>query len=231
MSKRSASEIFFGHVSAIPHGKGRRMMELAGLDNTTLTRWRKAGRANPELATIEGLAQALGTTVAALISEDDGRTGAVELDSKEFVTVPISHGVAAGQPRFEPEHDEPTRLAFRRQWVQQFTTTIDDRNVWLARITGDSMHPTIKDGGMVLVTRWLTPEREDAPKIEDGKIYLLQSEDEDEGHTVKRLALVDHHVVVYADNPTFKPYKIDLESRDARQIILGRVRWIANEEP
>jgi len=189
-----------------------------------VTRW-MTGETMPELERFGQLAGALGADNDYLLGQPThtvAPAAVVELGGREFVTVPISLGAAAGRPRFEPEGDEPTRLAFRRQWVQQFTTTINDRNVWLARITGHSMHPTIRDGGMVLVTRWSGADREELLKnLENGRIYLLQ--DSDEGHTVKRLALVDHKLLVYSDNPAFRPYAVDLED--------GRVRWIANEEP
>lgn len=150
----------------------------------------------------------------------------------EYATLPVLVEVSAGHPRFAPVDDDPLRLAFRRRWLQQLVgPDIGPEHVFLARVRGDSMTPGIHSGDIVLVERWYPPteERPRRRPIEDGKVYLVQEKDGD-GQTVKRLALAGSQLTVYADNPAYRPYHVDLEDTPAHRVILGRVRWVGHKE-
>jgi hypothetical protein len=62
--------------------------------------------------------------------------------------------------------------------------------------------------------------------VEDGAIYLVQ---DDSGNTVKRLALVQHSLLAYSDNPRCWPRHLDLEDINVRTIILGYMRCVGQE--
>lgn len=214
--------------------EARTIAAATGIHESTISKWRN-GKApvNPSLENLERLARALKVPVSYLISDEAPVVGHFEAGGEAFSTLPVLVEVAAGVPRFAPDDGEPLRLAFRTSWLQQLVGTVDERYVYLARVKGDSMHPTIRDGNVILVQRWYPPPLEErargVPWIENGAIYLLQEADGD-GQTVKRLALADDHLTVYADNPAFAPYSIDLAERDARGVILGRARWIGQKE-
>jgi transcriptional regulator with XRE-family HTH domain len=78
MPKRPA-EVFSERLKAIPYGRQGRVAAEAGVDQTTLSRWKKRGsKPNPTLENIEGVARALEKPIAWLISDEEpestGRT-------------------------------------------------------------------------------------------------------------------------------------------------------------
>jgi phage repressor protein C with HTH and peptisase S24 domain len=245
---KDPADVFIDRLKAlIPDGQSRAFAERVGISEQTFSKWR-TGKipANPKLDTLRRIAAAKRVPIASLISDDTaypeerGLGGAsrvaegsshFEASGEDFQTVPVLLEVAAGVPRFAPlDPEEPLRLAFRLRWLQEIIgPTITERTAFLARVRGDSMYPTIRDRDVILVQRWRPPERETDPVVEDGRIYLVQEKDGD-GHTVKRLTLVGHELVVYADNPDFPPYRVDLRERRIQRIVLGRVRWIGRKE-
>jgi len=56
-------------LHGLPRGAQRRLAELAGLSPETVSRW-KAGRGNPRQAELEALADAMGVSVAHLVSSE-----------------------------------------------------------------------------------------------------------------------------------------------------------------
>lgn len=214
----------------------RKLASAVGRSESLISHW-LSGTNEPSIDDLARVAAALGVPVAYLLGESKlaeetaEPASVLELRGEEYATLRVSLRASAGQPRFEPaDDDDAIRLAFRRQWLQKFTSQIDDKHLYLAKVKGDSMSPTIRDGAMVLVQRWLGPTAEERERggvgLEEGGIYLLQ---DDDGHTVKRVALVDHSILLYADNPRYRPRHLDLEDIDVRHVILGRVLWVGQE--
>jgi phage repressor protein C with HTH and peptisase S24 domain len=118
------------------------------------------------------------------------------------------------------------RLAFRRDGLRRATSMVEisEDCCYLAKITGDSMEPTLVNGAVVLVSRWYPPKRgSDEPIIQNGAMYMIQ--DDGDGRADNRLTLDENskQLLVTSDNPTYPPYTIPLEDRDLLHIILGRV--------
>lgn len=91
------------------------------------------------------------------------------------------------------------------------------------------MLPTIRPGALVMVDRG--PGCRGWTECEDGKIYLCRPAEE--GVTVKRVFRGGDHsraLVLWSDNPAFKPIVVDLKGKSLQSILLGRVRWIGQEE-
>lgn len=61
--------VLASRLSGLPRGAQRRLAELAGLSPETVSRW-KSGRGNPRLAELEALADAMGVSVAHLVSSE-----------------------------------------------------------------------------------------------------------------------------------------------------------------
>jgi len=84
MPKRAA-EVFSKRLKAIPYGRQGRVAAEAGVDQTTLSRWKKKDfNTNPTLENIEGIAKALGKPLIWLLSEsetEDSVTGVSETSS------------------------------------------------------------------------------------------------------------------------------------------------------
>lgn len=64
-------EVLRGRLRAIKHGDNARVADAARISTATLSRWKKKGaELNPDLATLEGLAEGLGLPLPALLSEE-----------------------------------------------------------------------------------------------------------------------------------------------------------------
>ena len=83
---------------------------------------------------------------------------------------------------------------------------------------GDSMYPTILDGGIVGVDF-------DDKEVAENKIFLLRFPCL--GLTVKRLEISKDGYLAVADNPLVKEQLIPVDYIE-QGVILGRVRWIYN---
>ena len=90
----------------------------------------------------------------------------------------------------------------------------------LMHVTGDSMHPTIWDGDMVMVDQSKT-----VPV--DGRIFAMGI---DSGIVVKRLVLMPGKVKLVSDNKEYPPLEVDLRGDLADSFrIIGQVIWFARE--
>lgn len=128
--------------------------------------------------------------------------------------------VSAGNGLEAVEHGETERMAFSRTWLIQQGLAAD--LCALVRVQGDSMAPTIPDGGLVLLNA--AEKRVDKPGI-----YAFTREGE---AYVKRLlpahASVDgraRSVVVMSDNPAFAPLVLGDDAMNSLRIA-GRVRAV-----
>lgn len=83
-------------------------------------------------------------------------------------------------------------------------------------VDGDSMEPTIHKGAIVGVVPY-------DGSIYDGGIYLVQRPPF--GRTIKRIKMEEEeHLVLYSDNPAYKPMLISFEGYE--KIILGKIVWV-----
>ena len=101
MPKRAA-EVLAERLKAIPYGRRGRIAAEAGVDQTTLSRWKKKDfNTNPTLENIEGLANALGKPIAWLLSDAGTETAGRQ--------------VAEPSPTFgaSPEPEEHVKIRLR----------------------------------------------------------------------------------------------------------------------
>lgn len=115
------------------------------------------------------------------------------------------------------EHETPDdALVFKEQWVR-VELGARPQDLYLIRVAGDSMEPTLRSGDVILVDRRATrPDREG--------VYILRMNGM---LLVKRLqALPGGKVRVISDNAAFSSFDLptgDLEGGD--MVIIGRVVW------
>ena len=84
---------------------------------------------------------------------------------------------------------------------------------FLLKVSGDSMAPTIQDGGLVFVVR--------QPTVEDGEVAVVMFADESEG-TLKRIRRMNGKILLIPDNADYSPI-----SADPSQIqVVGRAMWV-----
>ncbi len=123
---------------------------------------------------------------------------------EQTVEVPILGRIAAGQPLLAAEQVEDT-LALPRTWVQ-------GEEVFLLRVSGDSMAPLLLPGDLVMVRV--------QPRVARGEIAVVLV---DEEATVKRVYEEAGGLVLKGDNPHFTPLRFAPEEAAVLVQILGKV--------
>jgi repressor LexA len=119
------------------------------------------------------------------------------------VEVPVLGRIAAGQPLLAAENVEDT-LPLPRSWVR-------GAEVFLLKVTGESMAPVILAGDLVMVRV--------QPRVARGDIAVALI---DEEATLKRVYEEAGGLVLKGDNPSFTPLRFSPEEAAEVQI-LGKV--------
>lgn len=109
------------------------------------------------------------------------------------------------------------RLAFRRDWLVK--QGVKPSDCVLVRIIGDSMEPTLRDGGLVLVDS--SVERPDR----DG-IYALML---DEGLVLKRVQRgFEGELILHSDNAAYRDIELTAEQA-SKLYLIGRAIWATGD--
>lgn len=142
--------------------------------------------------------------------------------SNDYAFIPRAFGSASAGPGAELEPGETERgLAYRKEWLSSRTGSRPE-DLRLMPVEGDSMHPTLDHGDMILV------DQGDAAKtlILD-KIYVVRK---GQHLYVKRYRRAPDRLLFMGDNRQ-RAYE-DLEIRpeaDTDFAIVGRVLWAGKE--
>lgn len=123
---------------------------------------------------------------------------------EQTVEVPILGRIAAGQPLLATEQVEDT-LTLPRAWVR-------GEEVFLLRVSGESMAPLLLPGDLVMVRV--------QPRVSRGEIAVVLV---DEEATVKRVYEEAGGLVLKGDNPEFAPLRFAPEEAAELVQILGKV--------
>jgi phage repressor protein C with HTH and peptisase S24 domain len=142
------------------------------------------------------------------------------VDPQEFANIPLHEAsLAAGAGVANGVEPIVDYLSFRRDWLRRIGTA--PANAVLARVSGDSMEPTIWAGDMVLVDRSKTvvPVRTSSSKKGRSAIYAVL----DDGHArVKRIERPsEDQILLLSDNPDYTPEFANPKTLS----IIGKVMW------
>lgn len=152
--------------------------------------------------------------------------GVMELPPSDFTELPLYDAfLAAGHGVDNTAEDVVDSLAFKRSWLKRIG--VSSANAVLARAHGDSMHPTIFDGDLVMIDigqRDLQVRKRDLSDHRPAPIYAVL----DGGLArIKRLDRPEPSVVIMlSDNPAF-PAEVLTGSKIDDLNIIGAVRWWA----
>lgn len=104
-------------------------------------------------------------------------------------------------------------MAFRRHWVNEHLRS-NFKNLFIIKVTGDSMEPTLNDGEIILVDKDIAlPPHEDIYVLRLGDMLLI-----------KRLQYIppENQLKLISDNSNYAEITVS----DYKELhILGRVRW------
>jgi len=136
-------------------------------------------------------------------------------DLSDFDLIPkYKARLSGGHGSFEDSDQIEANFAFRKAWVRRKASN----KLALFEVVGDSMHPFISDGDVVLVDL----NENDPAMIVDGKAYAIR---EDHTVKVKRLVRQGGSLIIRSQNRQEYP---DYEAADDFHLI-GRVIWVGHE--
>lgn len=144
-------------------------------------------------------------------------------DDAQFAWVPLHEATLSAGPGFDNATEAVAEtLAFRREWLAKLGVPVSAAR--LARVSGDSMMPTLCSGDLVLIDTTRMPEtsQRNPHRRQKAPIYAFV---EDGEAKVKRVSRVDaENYAIMSDNPDYPPvfWKRD-ESRMSH--FIGKVVW------
>jgi phage repressor protein C with HTH and peptisase S24 domain len=137
----------------------------------------------------------------------------------DFVMIPHYNAAASmGPGETQPDEDQINgHLAFKSVWLKK--RRLNPRYLTVIDAVGDSMHPTISNGDVLLVDL-----RQKEPI--DNRIFVLRMEDQ---LYAKRLQTRPNHIInIHSDNPLSPPFEVNMDSSDGVAIV-GRVIWAGKD--
>jgi len=136
-------------------------------------------------------------------------------EQSNYVTVNIMTMAGNGNTHDEENYEPIDTIQFEKNSV-----TIDGKVITTAvKAEGDSMYPTIVDGGIIGI------DFDDKRPIDNG-IFLIRFPDV--GIAIKRLQIKTGGMLAVGDNSQVEPELIPIDILK-QGLILGRVRWIHNK--
>ena len=149
---------------------------------------------------------------------EEGRVYTTEIDGGEFASIPrYDARLAAGGGAFNDESGPVSTLAFRRDWLAR--SGISPAAARILSVRGDSMHPKLRDGDLVMID---TRRRQ----IRNRGIYAFV--DRDGEARVKRLEQIPGRMIlILSDNPACQTELREGPDMDRLQL-LGEVVWSAH---
>lgn len=151
----------------------------------------------------------------------------IPADSPAFAQIPLVDAkLAAGDGAHNGDHEVVEHLAFRQQWLKRLR--LNPANAVLARVTGESMKPTLEAGDTLLIDTSQSARHIDVrsrPPIKTKTpIYAFHSGGDER---VKRIIRPDADtLILLSDNPDWAPEIFNGAAlRRLELSIIGRVVW------
>lgn len=192
------------------------LAKRAGMGETAIRDLFRKG-SSPKVSTAVAIAAALGTTVDGVILAGGGEAGrqlAVDVLPSSGNLIPVYDvSASAGHGVIVDYEAIAYSLAFPSDYLRHVTKS-DPRNLQIISVKGDSMHPTLHDGDLVMLDRSKTSLNY------DGLFVLLYG---DALH-VKRAsrASLPGRVLIVSDNRTIYPPQ-EYAAEDVT--VIGKVIW------
>ncbi len=209
-----------------------RLARAVGVSPSAFRKWLK-GEAEPSRERLVALADAASVPIAWLAkgegpaprfapAEDrrrqDRTSGGQMMELEEFLLLPKRIATAAAGSESPPPRPTAEYIAFRHDWIRSaFRIAPDELAMEVA--VGESMHPTIRDGDLLLVD---TTDQ----AVSGFGVYVVEVAGE---RLVKRLQRkVDGSLILISDNPSYQADAVPSELAQELRVI-GRVVWAGGE--
>lgn len=178
----------------------------------------------PTLSRALEIARALGLEFRIGPPREPATLQPLQIAEGEFVPIPERAAqLAAGDGHVNDGDLIIGHLVFRKDWLQRLGILAEKAS--LARVTGNSMAPLIRDSDLVLVDTQDRAKEVPVRPMKPGKAASIYVFHQDGGDRVKRIARpTDEMTLILSDNPEFPPEVLTGPRQRALNII-GRVRW------
>lgn len=181
--------------------KPTQLADKINVNRSTISRYLKGTR-KISMEDIPKIADAIGVTpMDLLIDEQERPTNIIEVP-QETVRIPVLGTIACGDPILVEENYEDYRTVLKEGLPTGKLVYLEAK--------GDSMHPTIPDGSMVVIR-----EQND---VENGEIAAVTFNGNTEA-TLKRVKKQGDAIILMPDNPAHEPI---LASEDNPVNIIGK---------
>ncbi len=215
MEQKPISEKTLQRIREIRKKKGLssdKLGELVGLSGAAI-RHIESGRRKLTVPLLEKIAQALGVSVAELLSSPEEKKN-IEVEKRaDLVMIPVFSGVpASGFQGGDVELID--YLPTPREMLQGIP---ENRVAWI-KVIGDSMEPKIKRGDMILVAdgSWV--------EIRNGDLVIAVLDGE---RTLKRFYDKGDYIILQPENQKYEPIVLSKKQLKEKPIYLYKVLWIA----
>ncbi|OLQ70307.1 transcriptional regulator [Photobacterium proteolyticum] len=122
--------------------------------------------------------------------------------------------VSAGHGALVEREELSSSMVFSESYLRN-EVGVNPNNILLMPIKGDSMHPTLKHGGVMMVHR--------VNEFADDGVYVFRF---DSRLMVKRLQYSKAGLKVVSDNETYEPWELSKEEVQAEDFeVIGKVVW------
>jgi len=153
---------------------------------------------------------------------------ATEIDGDEFVTIPLYAATASAGPGSRNDTEEVERhLMFRRDWMRGLNVSLDHARLLRAR--GDSMHPVIHDGDLIMIDT----SRNQVPLTSERRrrsIWVIR-DDRDGDIRVKWLDRPEGStIIVSSQDADTHPPKVLRAMDGNHHSLVGQVVWWGHSE-
>ncbi len=207
----------------------KQLSKKTGIPYTTLQNYTRKINI-PDALNLMKIASVFGVSINWLLT-GEGSMFAKQIDSlalEEYIMVPLLEGSVQAGPEGRLLFDSPADMyPFKKYWIIKKVGPSPNRHkhLFLIRVTGDSMIPTINPGEVVLVDTW----ENERINLKNGKIYLIRQPDG--AISVKRIVLTEkQRLTCLSDNPLYEPFEFNIDpERTLSWYILGRIRWVGRE--
>ncbi|MGA2401235.1 MAG: S24 family peptidase [Syntrophobacteraceae bacterium] len=222
------------HDSGLPLGQ---FAQRTGVSKNTLINYRD-GVTSPAAGFLEFVCREFSADPGwLLLGEAGAGTGAVPGKSaawqiEDFALIPLLESRVTAGPEGEILYGEISdHYPFKKWWIEKLVGKSSEHqgSLFLIRVRGDSMSPTISQGEMALVDACGAERLE----VLAGRIYLVILPDGTAA--LKRLVLSADDsglkLVCLSDNTAdYRPFEFALDpEKSLKSYVLGRVRWAGKE--
>jgi phage repressor protein C with HTH and peptisase S24 domain len=191
------------------------LARAVGVSDNAIYKW-VSGRGQPSMMSLVNLSKAAGVSVEWLATGRGAPTKAkadTHLSDSADAAAPPRTPMRAVNGRAPLQNQQIVDyLSFQAEWLQR-ALNLDQRNLMLVEVIGDSMSPTIDEDDLVVVDLRETRFRHDG-------IYVIRTGTD---LAVKRLQRQpDGTLLIRSDNPAYEAAAV----KPDEVALLGRVVWI-----